>query len=409
MNPHIEKLYKIGLKQEKLIIGLMSGTSFDGLDIALCKIKGSGTETSVELLKFETREYEPDFKEELKSVFSRHDADLEKVCVLNAWVAIQHAKFINDCLKKWNYNKEEIDLIASHGQTIYHAPKFLHPDDKFPNATLQIGDGDHMAVATGIITVSDFRQKHIAGGGEGAPLAVYGDYLIFSKKGENRIMLNIGGIANFTFLPGDLDPAKVFCTDVGPGNTMMDAFIQKHFPGKYFDEGAKIASKGTVNNSLLHSLKDHSFFSKDFPKTVGPELFNLSYLQNAMKKSGTEVLTPEDIMATLNSFSADTIAEAMNRSLAQGENYTVFVSGGGMHNPLLLKNIQAQMQGIKFCSTEVLHIHPDAKEATLFALLANECVSGGTASSRIKADSYRLGEGRNGIPDITMGKISFPD
>jgi len=168
MNPNIEKLYKIGSKQERLIIGLMSGTSFDGLDIALCKIHGKGSETKVDLLKFETREYAPEFKEELKSVFSRRDADLEKVCVLNAWVALKQAEHINVCLKKWNYKKEEIDLIASHGQTIYHAPKFLHPDDKFPNATLQIGDGDHIAVATGIITISDFRQKHIAAGGEGA-------------------------------------------------------------------------------------------------------------------------------------------------------------------------------------------------------------------------------------------------
>ena len=111
-------------------------------------------------------------------------------------VALQHAKIINSCLQKWNINKNEIDLIASHGQTVYHAPKSLHRQTKFGNATLQIGDGDHLAVATGIITISDFRQKHIAAGGEGAPLAVYGDYLIFGKPGEDRILLNIGGIAN---------------------------------------------------------------------------------------------------------------------------------------------------------------------------------------------------------------------
>src|SRR6185436_19790639 len=137
----------------------------------------------------------------------------------------------------------------------------------------------------GIITLSDFRQKHIAAGGEGAPLAVYGDHLLFSKKGENRIMLNIGGIANFTFLPGDLDASKIFSTDVGPGNTMMDAFVQKHFPLNYFDEGSAIAKKGKINNDLLDQLKDHPFFAGDFPKTIGPELFNLTYLQNAMEKS----------------------------------------------------------------------------------------------------------------------------
>ncbi|HET9432148.1 MAG TPA: anhydro-N-acetylmuramic acid kinase, partial [Chitinophagaceae bacterium] len=285
MKKNIKKLHNISLKTKKLIVGLMSGTSFDGLDVALCKIKGSGMETEVKVVEFETSAYQPEFKEELKTIFSRRDADLEKVCLLNEWVAIQHATMINNCLQKWGYSKNDIDLIASHGQTIYHAPKSLHGREQFPNATLQIGDGDHIAVKTGIITVSDFRQKHIAAGGEGAPLAVYGDYLLFSKKGENRIMLNIGGIANFTFLPGDLDGSKIFSTDVGPGNTMMDAFVQRYFPGKYFDEGSAIAGKGKVNNDLLNQLKDHPFFASDFPKTIGPELFNLSYLEKAIERS----------------------------------------------------------------------------------------------------------------------------
>lgn len=399
MNRNVEKLYKIGLKPERLIIGLMSGTSFDGLDIALCRIKGSGSETKVELLNFETREYVPEFKEELKSIFSRRDADLEKVCVLNAWVGTKQAELIDDSLKKWNYKKEEIDLIASHGQTIYHAPKFLHPDDKFPNATLQIGDGDHIAVATGIITISDFRQKHIAAGGEGAPLAVYGDYLIFSKKGENRIMLNIGGIANFTFLPGDMDHSKIFSTDVGPGNTMMDALTQKYFPDKYFDDAAAIAKEGKINNELLKELKNHSFFAGLFPKTIGPELFNLSFLQNAQQKSGTESLSVQDQMATLNRLSANMIVDAINRSIMDLQDFSIYVSGGGMHNPLLMENIQSQLKNAKFFSTSDLQIDPDAKEAVLFALLANECVSGG---------QLNMGEGRNKIPNVTMGKISFP-
>ena len=377
----------------------MSGTSFDGLDVALCKIKGSGPGTEVELVKFETSSYQNDFKEELKTIFSRRDADLEKVCLLNEWVAIQHAKIINDCLQRWGFSKNDVDLIASHGQTIYHAPKFLHGREKFPNATLQIGDGDHIAVNTGIITISDFRQKHIAAGGEGAPLAVYGDYFLFSKKGENRIMLNIGGIANFTFLPGDLDGTGIFCTDVGPGNTMMDAFVQKNFPGKYFDEGSAIARKGKVDDDLLKELKTHSFFAGDFPKTIGPELFNLSYLQNAIERSGVTSITNEDTMATLNRFSADTTAEAIRRCIEKNKSYSIYVSGGGMHNPLLMENIKSQLPGMQFYTTDDLHIDPDAKEAVLFALLANECVCG---------EKINVGKGRNKIPSVTMGKISFP-
>ncbi len=257
-----------------------------------------------------------------------------------------------------------------------------------------------MAVETGIITISDFRQKHIAAGGEGAPLAVYGDYFIFSKKGEDRIMLNMGGIANFTFLPADLDGSKIFSTDVGPGNTMMDAFVQKNFAGKYFDDGAGIATKGKVNVELLQQLKAHSFFKGDFPKTIGPELFNLSYLENAIKQAAPYPLSNEDIMATLNRLSADTIVDAIKRCIDQNESYSIYVSGGGMHNPLMMESIKSQLPGMKFYSTETLQIHPDAKEAVLFALLANECICG---------EKINAGKGRNKIPAITMGKISFPD
>ena len=400
MKSSVERLYSIASKKERLIVGLMSGTSFDGLDVALCRISNSGMQTSCELVNFETVSYPNDFKEELKTIFSRRDADLEKVCLLNEWVAIQHATIINQCLEKWGYTKDNIDLVASHGQSIYHAPKFLHGIDKFPNATLQIGDGDHIAVTTGIITLSDFRQKHIAAGGEGAPLAVYCDHLLFSKKGENRIMLNIGGIANFTFLPGDLDGSKIFSTDVGPGNTMMDAFIQKHFPGKYFDENAAIAEKGRVNDELLSQLKKHSFFSQDFPKTIGPELFNLSYLQKAIDNAKANSLSTADTMATLNRFSGDMIVAAIKSCTNDNETYFVYVSGGGMHNPLLMKNIQSQLSGMKFFTTNDLHINPDAKEAVLFALLANECICG---------EKIDMGKGRNKIPSVSMGKISFPD
>lgn len=399
MNTQIQRLYDIACKENRLIIGLMSGTSFDGLDLALCRISGEGSNTQLELVEFETVPYNASFKEKLKSIFSRKDANLEMVCLLNAWVAQQHAVIINSCLKKWNYTNEQIDLIASHGQTIYHAPQLLHGHAEFPNATLQIGDGDHIAFDTGIITISDFRQKHVAAGGEGAPLAVYGDYLIFSKAGENRIMLNIGGIANFTFLPADKDAAKVFSTDVGPGNTLMDAWIQKNSLGKYFDENAAMARKGTIHEELLSALKDHSFFTAPFPKTIGPELFNLSYIRSAQERSGTMHLSVEDVMATLNCLSADMIVKSIKTCFPEGEEFVVYCSGGGMHNPLLMEHIQDQLPGITFHSTEDLAINPDAKEAVLFALLANECVAGG---------QLKFGDGRRGIPNVSMGKISFP-
>ncbi len=398
MNKSLNKLFAIGSKETRLIIGLMSGTSLDGLDIALCKIAGSGSDTSIQLVAFETIGYEDSFKEEIRSVFSKQTVSLEKVCVLNGWVANIHGNMILQCLDKWKISAQEIDLVASHGQTIYHAPKFLHPNDKFGNATLQIGDGDHLAVTTGIITISDFRQKHIAAGGEGAPLAVYGDYFIFSKKGENRIMLNIGGIANFTFLPDDLDAKKIFSTDTGPGNTLMDAYAQTYFH-QSFDKNSAIALSGKPNEKFLAELTAHPFFTTGFPKTTGPELFNLDYLASAIERAGMYGISHQDVMATINRFSAVTIAEAMKRSFLGLTDFVVYTSGGGMHNPFLMQQIQELLPGYQFYTTDSLDINPDAKEAILFAVLANECVAGGETL---------IGNGSSDIPSVSMGKISFP-
>lgn len=398
MNPAIQQLYNIAQKNEKKIIGLMSGTSLDGLDIALCRFNGNGLHTKVEVEKFETVNYSKEFKNDILSVFSKKEVSLEKVCLLNAQIGITHANMINECLAKWNITTESIDIIASHGQTIYHAPKSLHKQSKFPNATLQIGDGDHIAVNTGIITLSDFRQKHIAAGGEGAPLAVYGDYLLFGKKGENRVLLNIGGISNFTFLSASMQLNEVFSTDVGPGNTLMDAYIKKEFTPLTFDTNAQIAKQGNINRGLLDTLKKHSFFSENIPKTTGPELFNLTYLENALQASNTINISSYDIMATLNRFTAEVIADSLCTTIST-KDYSVFVSGGGMHNDLLLQNLKQLLPSIVINTTEQLNIHPDAKESVLFATLANECLS----NNITKSTSFN-----KNFPEISMGKISLP-
>lgn len=396
MNKNIAKLYQIANKSVRLIIGLMSGTSLDGLDVALCRFTGAGTNTQISVVQFETIPYNEDFKLQIKSVFAKRQVDLEKVCLLNEWVAVQHANIINECLRTWEINNYDIDVIASHGQTIYHAPKSLHGYTKFGNGTLQIGDGDHLAVATNIITISDFRQKHIAAGGEGAPLAVFGDYLIFSSSNENRIMLNIGGIANFTYLPGSLNANDIFSTDTGPGNTLMDAYVQKYFPNTYYDANAAIASQGTVNKTLLQYLSQNSFFVAKFPKTTGPELFNLAYLEAAIQQANITSISHYDIMATLNRFTANTIVTALQQCILTDKTFVIYVSGGGMHNPLIMQNINEQLPNIVFKNTNTLAVNPDAKEAVLFAILANETLCGGNTFFG------------NSNPNISMGKISFP-
>ena len=401
MNKNILSLYQIAQKPSRKIIGLMSGTSMDGLDVALCEISGAGESTKVKLLNFDTVDYSEEIKTEIRKVFAKQTIDFQHLALLNEWIGVLHADMILACLKRWNIATDEVDLVASHGQTVMHAPKILHQQEKFPNATLQIGDGDHIAVKTGIITLSDFRQKHLAAGGEGAPLAVYGDYFIFGKKGENRIMLNMGGIANFTYLPTTMNPEEVFVTDTGTGNTLIDAFIRHYFPEKAYDKDAEIARQGAVNQLLLNELKSDNFFKTAFPKTTGPELFSIEYVKKAQAKSNTEHISVNDLLATLTRFSAETIAEAVNFAINNTsyniKDFNVYMSGGGMHNPLLVSWLK-ELLPCNFLKTNDLGISGDAKEAVLFAILANETVSGGESD---------FGS-RRGIPSVSMGKISFP-
>jgi len=401
MNKNISALYNIAQKETRKILGLMSGTSLDGLDIALCAVSGSGESTDVKILEFETISYSEDIKNEIRKVFAQRTIDFQHLALLNEWIGILHSDMINDCLKKWNISPNEVDLIASHGQTVLHAPKFLHQQEKFPNATLQIGDGDHIALKTGIITLSDFRQKHVAAGGEGAPLAVYGDYLLFGKKGENRIMLNMGGIANYTYLPASLNAEEVFVTDTGTANTLIDIFTKHYFPEKSYDKDAEIAQQGSVNQELLEELKKDDFFQKSFPKSIGQELFNFGFVQSALAKCNLENISASDLLATLTRLSAETIAEAIyftiqNTSIP-AEEFHIYMSGGGTNNPLLVKWLKELLPS-QFHTSDDLGILSDAKEAVLFALLANETVAGG---------DYNFGNSK--IPSVTMGKISFPD
>ena len=401
MNVNIQKLFVIAQKKTRSIIGLMSGTSLDGLDVAFCKISNSGENTAVELVDFETISYSTEFKDQIRKVFTKKKIVFQDLVLLNEIIGTVHGEMVLECLEKWNITTDEVDVIASHGQTVFHAPKNLHQLEGYPNATLQIGDGDHIAVKTGIITISDFRQKHVAAGGEGAPLAVYGDYFLFGQKDENRIMLNIGGISNFTFLPANRNPSQIIVTDTGTGNTLIDNFVKMYFLEKAFDKDAEIAKKGTVNQGLLLSLKADDFFKNKFPKSTGQELFSVEYVENALKKSNCKNISIEDLLATLTRFTAETIADAVkinminiNQDLKE---ITIYASGGGVHNPLLMQWL-TELLPCKFRNINDLGFSGDAKEAVLFAILANETLAGGNSQFDLK----------NGKPSVSMGKISLP-
>ncbi|SDF53131.1 anhydro-N-acetylmuramic acid kinase [Mucilaginibacter pineti] len=391
LNQNLQNLFDIAQKPAKIGIGLMSGTSLDGLDIALCKFTGNGLQTRFALLQFITIPYPNSFKKEVQQVFARKTVDLGKLTLLNAYIGNYHGELVLQALAKWDIEPETVDFIASHGQTIYHAPQRLHKQPGYPNATLQIGDGDHLAVKTGILTISDFRQKHIAAGGEGAPLALYGDVLLGGKPGENRILLNIGGIANLTYLPADGDTSKVLCTDIGPGNTLIDAACREFF-NKTYDEDSNIANSGTVSKALLAALLDHPFFAEQAPKTTGPELFNLTLVEHVQATSGTEDISKADLVSTLSAFTATAIIDFIKTNINAPE-LKVFVSGGGARNPFVMERLKQQFDDIK--DTGSLGIDPDAKEAILFALLGNEALSG---------EPVAIGSN----PAVLMGKFSFP-
>jgi len=396
MNKNITRLARLASKKTRTIIGLMSGTSMDGLDVAMCRVTGSGLQTKLKLVAFETVPYSADVKTRIGEVFAKSTVDLELLCILNPWIGQMHADMILQCLKKWRVPSAKVDLIASHGQTVYHAPASQHPEEDI-NATLQIGDGDQIAVRTGITTISDFRQKHIAKGGEGAPLAVYGDYLMLSHETENRILLNIGGIANFTYLPAGFKPNQVFVTDTGPGNTLMDHATRRLFPGEYYDKDAARARKGAVNPKLLKALMSDRFFALPFPKTTGPEVFSMGYVQTAQEASDTIELPANDVLATLTRFSAETIAKSIRLTTGR-KKFNIYLSGGGAHNPLLTQWLQELLGVTSLRTTAALGVPGDAKEAILFAVLANETVAGGTTD---------FGK-RSKIPSVSMGKVSFP-
>lgn len=406
LSTNIESLLASAQKQERRVIGLMSGTSLDGLDIALCQISGAGSDTKVIVEKFTTVTYSDEVKNAIRSVFAKEQVDFQHLTLLNAWIGRLHGEMVAESLRTWGIDPDEVDAVASHGQTVMHAPKSLHkkydfPEGGFPNATLQIGDGDHVAIASGIITLSDFRQKHVAAGGEGAPLAVYGDYFMFSSESENRIMLNLGGIANFTYLPKTQDAGAIFTTDTGPGNTMLDAYARRMY-GKAFDVNGSIALAGRSSERLLKALKNHPFFDAPFPKTTGPELFNMAYLDGVANDHRVflSAMPAEDVMATLVQFSAETVAEAIGQTFDSKEPYSIYLSGGGAHNPALVAALRASLpNATRFGTTDDLGIAGDAKEAVLFAVLANETLCGGRTS---------FGN-RQGVPTVSMGKISFPE
>ncbi|MEJ6476252.1 anhydro-N-acetylmuramic acid kinase [Pseudoalteromonas piscicida] len=387
MKSDILKLAEIAEQSTKRVLGLMSGTSLDGLDIALCKIEGSGKNTTLTVEQFTTVQYSVSQKRLLTQHASVNQVNLQSLCQLHTWLGALYSDLINNTLNQWQIPNDAIDFIASHGQTLYHCPQQPFENTKHLNSTLQIVEADIIATKTNIITLSDFRQKHIAKGLEGAPLVQYGDYLLYASDAANRVLLNIGGISNLTYLPKVCELSQSISSDIGPGNTLVDQYC-RHVLGIPFDESGNIAASGTIQPQFLNNLLNHPFFEQPLPKSTGQELFNQAFIKQALQ--GLDY-NHEDIVATLTELTALSVATAINNLNANA--IELFVSGGGVHNQFLMQRLNIHLNSKVVTKDFVeLGIHPDAKEAALFALLANETISGDT----------------HALP-FSMGKISLPN
>lgn len=387
MNPH-ELLTSLAEKPKKYFIGLMSGTSLDGLDMALCELQENGIHTKAKVLEFETRPYSKKLQADLTNYAYRSSTPQYQMCVLNAQLGRVFGRYVNDFIRKITAKGYKADIIASHGQTLLHAPTRLKTK---PHSTLQIADGDHIAHLTGLPVVSDFRQKHVAIGGEGAPLSSYADYLLFNKKDQKRVFLNIGGISNFTLLDGSLEWGNLLTGDLGPGNTLIDRFVKLNYSDYQFDVNGIISSKGKVHQKSLYRLMDHDFFDKGFPKSTGQELFSERYVLERVSTN----LDGDDLIATLATFTCKAIQVGLSKLDLDGAE--IYVSGGGRFNPTIMKQLTEDHMHLQFREIQDLGVTADAKEALLFAVLANESLFG---KGIYLKEFNRF---------VRLGKISFPD
>ncbi len=357
------------------IVGLMSGTSLDGLDIALCRVFGSGAMTRMELERFVTVPYGSDWQGRLRRVSSVPTVDMLELTMVHTELGRLHGKLVLEALSNWDVDPTEVDAIASHGQTVFHAPRSFHGMDGRPHATLQVGDGDQLAVATGILTVSDFRQKFTALGGEGAPLVPFVDDLLF--RGETpRILLNIGGIANYTWLPPMGSAEQRSATDTGPGNTLIDKLVQMHWPDKRFDKDGAIALSSAPDMELLGALLDDPWFKEALPRTTGPEYFNPTWMESRVRSAGLALPEPAVQVATATWLSATSIVRTLRSEHPELEGSVMYLSGGGMHNLALMAALRDLLPEVELTSFATIGFDPDAKEAVIFAVLANEFLAG---------------------------------
>ncbi len=356
----------------KLIVGLISGTSADGIDAALVRVTGNGTATRVKLLAFDTLSYPTRLQQRILSNSLPGTGSVDHLCELNILVAHFFADAVKKVARKGHVKLSDIDLIGSHGQTMHHLPQRKKAFGKTVSSTLQIGDPSTIAKLTGIPTVGDFRPADMAVGGEGAPLVPYFDYLMFRSKSRNRILLNLGGIANFTALPKNCRVHEVIAFDTGPANMIIDALMMQLYR-KPYDSGGRVALRGEIIPGLLLDLMSHPYFRQKPPKSTGREIFGAMFLPQILKYAKQD--KRRDLIATATELTPFSVFDQYNRFIAQSMKVDeMLVSGGGTHNRAVMEALQDYFRPARVKAIESIGFSSDAKEAICFAALANETI-----------------------------------
>lgn len=352
------RLIELRAKETRGIIGLMSGTSADGITAAYTEITGTGETAEIGLIGYATYDFTESTRERVFKLFKPGYATVQDVCEMNIVLGEAFGDAANQLIR--DLSLTTVDMIGSHGQTIWHQPD--------QDATLQIGEPAVISAKTGLPVVADFRKADMAAGGEGAPLSPYLDYVLHRDSSKRRVLQNIGGIANLTYLgAGD-----VVAFDTGPGNMIIDAVVKRYY-GETHDVDGAIARKGEVNQALLDELLNHSFYREKPPKTTGREVFGEHYAEQIAQRATELGLTHEDFVATVTQLTVQTIINTYENYLPSYD--VVYVSGGGARNPVIVEGLRAGLD-VPVLDYSELGFSSEAKESVLMALLANEYVMG---------------------------------
>ncbi|MBQ26956.1 MAG: anhydro-N-acetylmuramic acid kinase [Nitrospiraceae bacterium] len=369
------------------VIGLMSGTSADGIDASLVSIKGHGPRMIVKLLAFASSTYPRKLQAHILQICESGTGP--EVCDLNVTLGERFAATALKLIRLSGLTNHDIHLIGSHGQTLYHHSRAPH------RSTLQIGEPAIIAERTGVTTVADFRPRDMAAGGEGAPLTPYAHHILFQHKTRSRLIVNLGGICNVTYLPSTMTGGTIAAFDVGPGNMMINSAITHITKGKARqDTNGSTAAKGRINQALLTALSKHPFLKRRPPKSTGREEFGNAYVQRLMRDARRCKMQNEDFVATVTAFTAQ--AANTSQRFLKGTVDEVILAGGGTKNHTLVKEFRTAFAPISVNTAEAYEWNSKTIEATAFAIMAYQTIHGTPNNLPSVTGADRL---------VVMGKI----